>query len=235
VYCPVIALPAKFEAPLKEAVPAPGKVSVKLIWFPLIVPATLPDMKHGESASAIVPFSVLPVWDKFAVIEPLRPKVELHVPCQEPDRLMPWLDGVTLKFRAFDVPPPGDGLATMTGKLPVTERSDTLSEMESRPLLKNEGTWGIPLNVTDEDGMNPLPLIVSVTGELTPAGDEVGDKPVMAGWGFGEVVVTAKLSGCELPPPGGGFVTITANVPVVARSEPVSVIVIWLILTNEGV
>jgi hypothetical protein len=53
------------------------------------------------------------------------------------------------------------------------------------------------LNVTDEDGMNPLPLIVSVSGELTPAGDEVGDKLVMAGdgWGFGET--------------GGGRPTIT--------------------------
>ena len=56
--------------------------------------------------------------------------------------------------------------------------------MERVSLLKNVGLWGTPLNTTDDDGMNPVPLIVSVRGEA-PAGDETGESPVIDGCGFG--------------------------------------------------
>ena len=83
------------------------------------------------------------------------------------------------------------------------------------------------MNVTNESGdrerrsiRNPVPKIVRVNG-LDPTWAEDGDRPVIVGCGF----VTAKLNGCELPPPGGGFVTTTGNVPAVARSEVVRVMV----------
>jgi hypothetical protein len=38
---------------------------------------------------------------------------------------------VTAKFAVFEVPPPGGGLATTTGKLPAVARSEALSVMVS--------------------------------------------------------------------------------------------------------
>ena len=39
--------------------------------------------------------------------------------------------GVTLKLTVFEVPPPGDGFITTTGKLPVAFRSEALNVMLS--------------------------------------------------------------------------------------------------------
>jgi len=43
------------------------------------------------------------------------------------------------------------------------------------------------LYVTDEEGTNPVPFIVSVR-ELVPSGTDVGDKLVMVGCGLVDVV-----------------------------------------------
>ena len=79
------------------------------------------------------------------------------------------------------------------------------------------------MNVTDDVGRNPVPLMVRLNG-LEPAGAETGDNPVIEGTGLG-AAETVKLTGCELPPPGVGLVTTTRNDPAVSRSEAVRVIV----------
>jgi hypothetical protein len=75
--------------------------------------------------------------------------------------------------------------------------------------------------VTVEVLRKPVPLIISVK-VLEPRGADEGDKPVMEGIGF-KAIETVKVMGLELPPPGGGLLTTTANVPAFARSEAVKV------------
>src|ERR1035437_8075920 len=88
------------------------------------------------------------------------------------------LAGDTLKLTGFELPPPGGGLVTTSGKLPAIARSVALTVIVRRLVLINEAVCRTSLNVTDDEAMNPLPLIVSVS-ELVPATTEDGDKLVM--------------------------------------------------------
>jgi hypothetical protein len=90
--------------------------------------------------------------------------------------------------------------------------------MTSNVLVKAETTCDTPLNVTVELPVNPLPLISRVKGPL-PAPPEAGVRPVITGTGFDDAADTVKLAGVELPPPGGGLITITGKFPASARSE----------------
>jgi hypothetical protein len=177
-----MAVPGRLVAPLKETFCPPLNVRFNPTWFPLILPESTPDEKH-QFTREIPPPITGPVWDRLAVRVPLAPKAALHVPCQAPVRLITPTDDVTLKYTVFELPPPGDGLITTTGWLPATVRSDGLNRMESTPLLKKDGAWGSPLNTTVEDGMKPLPLIVSVR-ELLPTAALDGDRLVIEGFGF---------------------------------------------------
>jgi len=91
--------------------------------------------------------------------------------------------------------------------------------------LTNEAVCETPLNVTEEEAMKPLPLIVSVSAP-DPATAEAGARLVMEGFGLPEGAgVMVKRAVFELPPPGGGLLTTTAELPAVARSDAASVIV----------
>lgn len=131
---------------------------------------------------------------------------------------------VTMKLKALELPPPGEGLMTTRGKLPAVARSDALSEMLSWPLFTNVTAWITPLNVTDEDEMNPVPFIVSVS-RTDPAWTDVGERLVIDGFGLLSAGETVKLTVLELPPPGDGLYTATGKLPVVARSDALSIIV----------
>ena len=76
-----------------------------------------------------------------------------------------------------------------------------------------------PVTVTVEDARKPVPLITRVIGPDPAAADE-GESPVIAGAGL-SVDETVKLKGCDTPPPGAGFVTISGSVPRVLRSDAV--------------
>jgi hypothetical protein len=144
---------------------------------------------------------------------------------------LPEVLGVIVKV-AVEVPPPGRGLLTTTSQLPVAERSDAVSVIVSWPLLTNNAGCKMPLKVTVDEPMNPLPLIVNTSRpELTVA--DVGDKPVIDGWGL-SAAVTVKLTDCELPPPGGGLFTMRGKVPTAARSEALRFILSWLLPTEES-
>ena len=58
--------------------------------------------------------------------------------------------GKTLKFTGLELPPPGDGLLTTTGKLPAAPRSDAVSAMFNWPLLTKEAECRMPLNLNSE-------------------------------------------------------------------------------------
>ena len=69
--------------------------------------------------------------------------------------------------------------------------------------------WVMPLNVTYDVPMKPLPLMVSVSG-LDPAVAEAGERLDIEGWGFITMTgVSMKLTMFDVPPPGDGLVTST--------------------------
>jgi len=97
-----------------------------------------------------------------------------------------------------------------------------------------EGACVIPLYVTDEDGVKPVPLIVSVRGELDPAGTEGGDKLLIVGTGVvpGSTVKSATF---DIPPPGDELITYTVKLPVMDKSAVLSVMVSWPAFRNSAV
>ena len=120
---------------------------------------------------------------------------------------------VTLNVRAFEVPPPGAGLVTVTLKSPAVLRALGRTTAMRKYALTNDVTWGWPPKLTTEPLTNPVPLTLR-TSSPEPAAAVVGDIDRMAGSGL----VTLKLSEFDEPPPGAGLVTTTASVPGAAAS-----------------
>jgi hypothetical protein len=87
---------------------------------------------------------------------------------------------VTVKVATFDCPPPGGGLMMITEKAPAVARSEEVNVIVNWLLLTILATCGIPLNVTEEEGVNPPPLIVTITG-LLPDGADDGDMLAIEG------------------------------------------------------
>jgi hypothetical protein len=85
----------------------------------------------------------------------------------------------------------------------------------------------VPLKLTVEVLKKPVPLIVRVCA-AAPTATELGEREVIAGTGF----PTAKFTGLDAPPPGAGFVTVTAYVPAVPVSVVVRAIVSSVLLTK---
>jgi hypothetical protein len=71
-----------------------------------------------------------------------------------------------------------------------------------------------PFHCTCETGKNPDPVTVNAKA-LDPAFTDAGRIDATVGAGFGVIV---KENAEEVPPPGVGFTTVTAVVPVEARS-----------------
>jgi len=117
----------------------------------------------------------------------------------------------TVNVKAFESPPPGEGFVTTMARLPAAARSDAVRRAVIWFALATVAGWVTPLTLTDEDGMNPVPVIVRVSG-LEPASTDTGDKLVIVGGGFCEggdwtAIVTvfdamppiARITGTELP------------------------------------
>ena len=90
-------------------------------------------------------------------------------------------------------------MATTTGKLPAMATSEALSVIVSVLLFTNEATCATPLKVTVEGAINPLPLMVSVSGP-DPAVAEAGDRLNIAGGGFVTGPSTAIVTVFEVAP-----------------------------------
>jgi hypothetical protein len=117
--------------------------------------------------------------------------------------------GVTVKLNGCELPPPGDGLVTTTGNVPAVAKSELLSVMDSWLALLNVAACNNPLNVTDEEAMNPLPAMVTARA-CAPAFVELGDREEMVGVGFGTTTAcTTKLCAAESPA-ASGFLAVTA-------------------------
>jgi hypothetical protein len=144
----------------------------------------------------------------------------LPAAAEEGDRLVTVGGGLpgacTVNCTAVEVPPPGAGFETATGKVPALAKSLAGSVAVTTLEPTKVVARGAPAKFAVEEAMNPLPLIVSVMG-LLPAAAEEGDTLVTVGTGLA-VACTVKSTGDELPPPGAGLETITGKAPALARS-----------------
>ena len=121
-----------------------------------------------------------------------------------------------LKFTEFDVPPPGVGLVTVIAGVPILMTSVDKMAAVSCVALTKEVVRGLPPKFTTEVLTKFVPVTVNVSApELTTT--PVGDSELIVGTGFCGAV-TLKFTEFDVPPPGVGFVTVTAGVPTVATS-----------------
>ena len=120
-----------------------------------------------------------------------------------------------LKLAVFEVPPPGDGLKTVTAALPGLERSLVGIEAVIWVALTNTVARSAPFQRTTDAAMKPLPLTVRTNAE-PPATADVGLMLLRVGAGFAAMML--KLAALEVPPPGEGLKTVTAALPALDMS-----------------
>jgi hypothetical protein len=125
-------------------------------------------------------------------------------------------DASTVSVTALDVPPPGGGFVTCTCEGPPGVPSGIMNIKADA--LPNVPATGDPFNRTWEEGMNPVPLMLTDA----PGSADDGLRPVIAGAGLVIVIVTAleSCAGWDAP---AGLRTITSADPVAAVSGMVPV------------
>jgi hypothetical protein len=123
---------------------------------------------------------------------------------------------LTVNVTAFDVPPPGAGLVTVTGTAPGVATSVARTAAVSEVALTNVVTLGAPLKFTTDVETKPVPVTVRVK-PAEPAITVVGDTEVAVGRGLGAALIL-KFIAAEVPPPGVGFVTVTGGLLMVVIS-----------------
>ena len=111
------------------------------------------------------------------------------------------------KLMEFEAPPPGAGLDTVTPTEPVVAISvDAMLAVRVVPLFETVPAWEVPLKISVEPVMNPVP--VAVSGLIAvPVGAVVGEMEESTGTGL----VMVKLKEFDAPPPGAGLVTMTGT------------------------
>lgn len=85
-----------------------------------------------------------------------------------------------------------------------------------------------PFHNTCEEAMNPLPITETLKA-VDPKPAEEGRIEAIEGAGFAAIVKEIAL---DVPPPGAGFTTVIAAVPVLARSAAVTAAANCVALTN---
>jgi hypothetical protein len=132
-----------------------------------------------------------------------------------------------LKLIAFDVPPPGAGFVTVTGGVLTLVMSLARIAALNCVALTNVVTLAAPLKFTTELETKPVPVTINVNAPVltvVPVGESVAK--------VGSGLFTVKFTELEAPPPGVGFVTMTAGVPAEATSVARIAAVSCVALTN---
>jgi len=127
------------------------------------------------------------------------------------------LAAVTVKVTTLDVPPPGEGLVTVTAGVPTLAMSVASMAAVSLVALTKAVARAVPLKFTTDVLMKFEPFTVSVKAP-EPAVAVAGCRVVIAGTGL-LAAVTVKVTALDVPPPGDGLVTVTVGVPTLAMSE----------------
>ena len=118
---------------------------------------------------------------------------------------------VTVKIAAFNVPPPGAGLNTVTWALPSDAISEDRITACNCVLLTKVVALALPFHWTTEFETKLLPLITNVNPAL-PDGTVAGEIVVTDGIGLTPVpvgAVTVKIAAFDVPPPGARLNTVT--------------------------
>jgi len=133
----------------------------------------------------------------------------------------------TLNIMLADVPPPGVGFSTVTGKWPTVERSAV--EMVVVTLVASTKVVGRaePFHRTLAPLTKLNPLTVKVN-PISPTTAEVLESDVRPGTGL----LMEKLCTFEVPPPGAGLNTVTEAVPDVVMSAAFICAVSCVAFTN---
>jgi hypothetical protein len=132
-----------------------------------------------------------------------------------------------VKVWALEVPPPGDGLTTVTLIVPPVAMSVAAIAAVSCVLLTKVVVRLDPFHCTVELETKFVPLTVSVNA-APPALAIAGLRLDIDGTGL----FTVKVCALELPPPGAGLTTVTLIVPAAAMSAAVIAAVSCVVLTN---
>lgn len=130
---------------------------------------------------------------------------------------------VTVNVSAFDDPPPGDGLVTVTVRAPALTISPPVTVAVSWVEDAKEVAREAPSKRTVEFATKFEPFIIKVKS-MPPAVIEVGFNEEMTGTGFGAALMV-KIEAPEVPPPGPGLTTAMELVPTLATFEDATVAV----------
>ena len=153
---------------------------------------------------------------------PLTVRVKAEPPAVADEGLMLVVAGTGLaaafivKVWAFEVPPPGAGLNTVTEAVPAVAMSAAVIAAVNWVADRYVVVRLDPFHCTTEPLTKLLPLTVRVKAE-PPGAAEVGLMLVVAGTGLVAVLIV-KVWALEVPPPGVGLNTVTEAVPVLATS-----------------
>ncbi len=90
--------------------------------------------------------------------------------------------GVTVNVRGLEVPPPGVGVATVTGYAPAAATSDAGIDALSCVVDANEVVLATPLKLITDEGTKLVPLTVSVSP--VPVVVSLGETLVIVGAGY---------------------------------------------------
>src|SRR6267378_5192913 len=120
-----------------------------------------------------------------------------------------------LRGWAFEVPPPGAGLKTVTWAVPVAAMSEAGMDAVTCVAETNVVVRADPFHCTTDPETKLLPFTVSENA-AAPTMAELGLRLVVVGRGLPFVMV--KVCGFETPPPGAGLKTVTWGLPLTAMS-----------------
>jgi hypothetical protein len=178
----------------REYTKLPDVVRVTL-WLPL----TGSDPLHAPLAAHAVAF----VDDQVSVVlEPAVMEVGLI------ERLTVGAGAVVVKGRAWDVPPPGAGLTTVTLSVPAAAMSAAVIAAVSWVEDTNVVARLAPFHCTVEFETKLDPLTVRVK-DGPPWRADAGDNEEIAGAGL----LTANDAAADIPPPGVGLTTVILAFP----------------------
>ena len=136
---------------------------------------------------------------------------------------------VIVKVSAFEVPPPGAGLTTVTDAVPaVATRAALTIAANCNPLTKVV-VRDAPFHLTDEAAIKFVPLTVRVNC-AAPAVILAGESEVAVGAGLLGTGLMVNAKAFDVPPPGVPLKTVTLAVPAVAISAAVTEAVNWVAL-----
>ena len=135
-----------------------------------------------------------------------------------------------VKLTELEVPPPGAGVATVTLAVPAEASSAAGICAVTRVLFTKAVGCAAPFHWTTELEIKFVPFTLSVNAG-PPAAAFGGEIPVMVGIGLFRALMV-KIDARDVPPPGGGFVTVTCTVPAAAISDAEINAVIWVAFTR---